>query len=345
METLNRQRFKALTEKGITLHFLYLHEGTGLQNKLNTNIFVTNEDAKIKEIIEREQYNAIIVCSDHVLLQRIKSFGYEGIVVYEVQGLGNSKRQVRKFLQFIARERINQFSDAILYPKTEHLSELIEELYPHKQKFSFHNCLDTDHFRYRRNATYQKPIVGWIGRIEKNKNWQGCFAIIKQLLHSFPNLKLWMFVDDTLTRPSEKRRFENLLTKMQLTNVVKPHNNVPHDQMPHYLSQIANSGGFLLSTSRLEGFGYAVLEALSCQCPVLTTDSDGVRSIVIHNQTGKLFAYGNTRQAVKEATALMTDLNLRKNIVERGEKYVKQHFSLDQYATHFIAMLQTLQNV
>ncbi|MEC0298328.1 MULTISPECIES: glycosyltransferase [Peribacillus] len=32
---------------------------------------------------------------------------------------------------------------------------------------------------------------------------------------------------------------------------------------------------------------FALLEAMSCKCPVLTTDSDGEGSPIIHNQTGK----------------------------------------------------------
>lgn len=343
METLNRQRFKALIQNGITSHFLYLRKGTGLQNRMDTKVVVTNENHKIKEMIEQEQYDAIIVCSDHTLLQRIKSLGYKGLVIYELQGLGKNKRYARSYLQFTARDMLNRFSDALLYPKTKHLSELIEELFPHKKKFSFHNCIDTETFQYRPQAAYSNPVIGWVGRIERNKNWQGCFLITNELLKDFPNLELWLFFDDTLTTPSEKRKFEYNLKKMKLTNVVKLYKNIPHEQMPNYLSKIADSGGLLLSTSLIEGFGYSVLEALSCKCPVLTTDSDGVRSFVIHNQTGKLFTYGHTQQAVREAKELMTNQELRKRLVEQGVNYVKKHFSLKQYADNFSSMIEELK--
>ncbi|WP_376768255.1 glycosyltransferase [Paenibacillus alginolyticus] len=58
----------------------------------------------------------------------------------------------------------------------------------------------------------------------------------------------------------------------------------PHPRFFHF-------GGSLYSTSKVEGAPYSILEAMSCRCPVLTSDSDGVSSAVIHNQTGKILLF------------------------------------------------------
>lgn len=341
-ETLNRQREKSLKLVNIESHFLYLLTGTGINNLLNSKVFVTNENIKIKKIIESENYDAIIVNSDAHLLRRIRTFGYKGPLIFESQGLG-TKRDANKFLKYIAKENIDIFSDALLYPKTPHLQQLMKEIFPHKKQFSFHNCIDTDVFSYKSTSKPSHYIVGWVGRIEQNKNWNACLLIVKQLLLDFPDLQLWMFIDDTLTTPSEKRKFEYKLQQLYLKNNVKTYNNVPHAEMPNYYSTIANSGGFLLSTSVTEGFGYAALEALSCKCPVLTSNSDGVQSIVFHNVTGKIYSQGRLNQAVQEAKELILNKTLREKLTAQGAAFVKENFSLINYAKHFEAMLKEIR--
>ncbi|MGP3783850.1 hypothetical protein [Paenibacillus sp. 1A_MP2] len=50
---------------------------------------------------------------------------------------------------------------------------------------------------------------------------------------------------------------------------------------------------------------------MSCGCPVLSTDSDGVRSFITHNRTGKFYPIGNVNAAVSEAVDLMHNIQLR----------------------------------
>ena len=303
-------------------------------------MFITNDNKEIKLLIEREDYAAIIVNSDAHLLKRIRTFGYKGPLIFESQGLG-TKREATKFLKFTAKENINRYSDALLYPKTAHLQQLMNEIFQNKKQYSIHNCIDTDVFSFKNKVKLpHEIIIGWVGRIEQNKNWKACLLITKRLFMHYPHLQLWLFIDDTLTTQNEKRKFEYTLQQLRLENVVHIHSNIPHHEMPNYYSKIAKSGGFLLSTSLTEGFGYAVLEALCCQCPVLTSDSDGIKSFVFHNVTGKIYSQGNINEAFHEAIELISNTTLRKKLINQGTSYVKKYFSLQNYAKEFQAMLK-----
>jgi glycosyltransferase involved in cell wall biosynthesis len=112
--------------------------------------------------------------------------------------------------------------------------------------------------------------------------------------------------------------------------------------MANYFSMIGESGGFLCSTSKVEGAPYSLLEAMSCKCPVLTTDSDGVKSSIIHNQTGKYYTLGNVDEAVKEAKELIMDSQLREYIRVNALQHVKINFSPELYCANFIAMIRSL---
>lgn len=341
VESLARQRAKALVKYGINFHFLYYEKGEGLKNIEDIPTFVTRDENAIKELISKTDYQAMIVCSDHTFLAKARNMNYKGKLIYEVQGLG-SIDAAENWLSN-ARSIIEAHADAILYPKTPHLVHLIGKYYPEKKKFSFHNCIDTSNFKYHKtNQLAQKPIVGWIGRIEENKNWREFLEIGKSLIKSKPALKIWLFIDNNLTSPQQGSQFKKLIHKYRLKNHLTIRNNIPHAQMQHYLSSIADSGGFLCSTSKVEGFGYAIVEAMCCKCPVLTTDSDGIRSFVFHNQTGKVYTQGDINQALQESYSLMNDQVLREGICNNALIFVHSQLTPDKYASNFISMLREL---
>lgn len=149
METLNRERCKSLQPHGVNCHLLYLIEGSGLQNFQNNSntIFVTNEDNEIRTILEREQYDCIIVSSDYMMLERLRVLGYWGPIIYEAQGLGNFATARNILLD--AKRYIEHNAVAVLYPNTTHLITLFREIYPDKRHYCFDNCLNTEKFSYR----------------------------------------------------------------------------------------------------------------------------------------------------------------------------------------------------
>lgn len=340
METLNRERCKSLQPHGVNCHLLYLVDGSGLQNfQMNSRtIFVTNEDDEIRTILDREQYDCITVSSDYLMLERLRGLGYKGPIIYEAQGLG-SYSAARTFL-YDAKIYIEPHAAALLYPNTTHLKALFTEIYPEKKHYCFDNCLDTENFSYRSLGFSSLPIIGWVGRIESNKNWQMFLDIVTNFTRLVPNYKIWLFEDDQIS--PEKELFKDRVEQLKLNSRIESFANVPHHQMADYYSMIGDSGGFLCSTSVMEGFGYAVLEAMSCRCPVVTSDSDGVRSFVTHNLTGKLFAQQDVNGAVAEAFDLVCNLSLREFIRTRAITRAREQFSPQLYANRFLSMLKDL---
>jgi glycosyltransferase involved in cell wall biosynthesis len=344
VETLNRQRFHALGEFGWNCHFLYSQPGTGLQNKMSTSVFVTNSDEEIRNIVSKYNYEAIIVGSDLVLLQKLRQFGYKGILIYEIQGLGFNKEYADQFLKN-HYSIIQNHCDAILYPQTPHLIQSFNKHFPSKRKFCFDNCFNSKDFKYQSHPKKENPIVGWVGRIEENKNWKDFLLIGAELIKENPKIQLWMFEDNTLGEKAERMAFEQKLQELNLKNNLEIIPNQPHAKMAEYFSIIGDSGGFLCSTSKVEGFGYAVLEAMVCKCPVLSTDSDGVRSFIKHNITGKFFTLGNIPEAVKEAKELMYNTQMREKIRLEGIKHIELKFSPEKYANNFFNMIENLRTI
>ncbi|MFC4810899.1 glycosyltransferase family 4 protein [Paenibacillus sp. GCM10023250] len=343
IETLNRLRYHALGGAGIEVHALYLWNGAGTQNMAGIPHFVTNNDFEIQEVLRSGSYDAVVVICDHLMLQRLRGLGYGGPLIYEAQGLG-TREQAEGTLAF-ASSFIRTYAQGVISPPTSHLMDIFQRYLGDFPRFYVQNMIDTWQFSHRPAPWLNPdgaPIVGWIGRLEANKNWPLFLRIAAKLAEVKPNLRLWVFEDATLSEPGERDRFTALVRGLRLEPRLVMRSNIPHSHMPHYLSAIGDSGGLLLSTSYAEGFGYAVAEAMSCLCPVLSTDSDGVRCFIDHNRTGKFFRRGAVDEAVAEARSLMDDRVLAERIRGEAQQHVRQHFSLARYAADIVNVLSTL---
>ena len=340
VETLNRGRCKALAKRGIECHCLYFRKGAGAQNMTGIPVFYTANDAEIRRIVLSGGYGAVVVISAYPLVRKLRQFGYRGIIVYEVQGLGGTAAARRILTE--ARSYLVPHASALLNPNTPHIAALFRELYPNVPKFSFNNGVDTGAFRPKTVEKPAGPVIAWIGRIEENKNWREFLEIGRLLASRNPRLKLWMFEDHNLSEPAERAKFGQLVRAFGLEKRLQVRSNVPHAQMADFFSMIALSGGLLISTSKSEGAPYAVVEALACRCPVLTTDSDGVKSAIIPGETGLYYRLGDIGEGARKAQSLMEDAALRRRLTDNGRRHVELNFSWERYCNNFIAMLRAL---
>jgi L-malate glycosyltransferase len=339
METLNRSRGEKLRENGVDCHLLYGRYGAGLQNPSSCPTHVSDIDHDIHHLLHKEGYHAAVVSSDYVMLERLRGFGFTGPLVYEAQGLGQIDH-ANEFLNYAA-PYILAYADALLYPPTSHLMQLFAR-FPTKLHFCFPNCVDTIKFQYSEHVQTPYPIIGWVGRLESNKNWRDCLEIVYRIALHEPQLRLWLFEDSNLAAEPERAAFHEMVLRLGLGPRIEQFSNAPHNDMRHYYSVIGQSGGFLLSSSILEGFGYAVAEAMSCRCPVLTTDSDGVRAFITPNVTGMFYPHGNIETAVQQGLELMRNRSLRDSIRLQGRAHIESVFSTNTYFANFMGMLHRL---
>nr|WP_237392058.1 glycosyltransferase [Paenibacillus dendrobii] len=340
MDTLNRLRCKALKKYGIHASCLYFHWGAGVQNNDGVPMYITNNDDEIRWILAAGQYDVIVVTTDHMSFPRFRQLGYTGKLVLEIQGYG-SKENARKQLTE-AMPYVNSYANALLNPCTPHIAALFQELYSHIPQFHFPNCFDSEAFTYRPGAKPEQPIIAWLGRMEDNKNWREFLLIGHQLAYYIPNLEMWMFEDPNLSDPCEREQYEHMVDNLGLRQRLTLRSNVANVQMQYFYSLIGDSGGFMCSTSKVEGGPLSVLEAISCRCPVLATNSDGVALCIRHNETGKNYMLGNIAQAVQEALDLILNTTQRENIRHNALRMLQTEFNPHVYCVSFIQMLNQI---
>lgn len=340
VDTLNRTRVKALAARGIEGHLLYFQPGSGSGNISGIPVYYTKDPETIRGIFQQGDYAALVVVSFYYELELFRVLGFDRPIVFEIQGFGPPEQARQAMIE--AAPYLNAYADALLYPHTPHIGAILNELYPHKRKFAFHNPFDAEAFAYRPDETHPRPILAWIGRLEDNKNWRDFLRIAARIAREEPSVELWMIEDPHLAVPGEREQLAALAAELGVADRIRPAHAVPHAAMPGVLSRIGNSGGLLIMTSKSEGAPYAALEALNCLCPVVTSDSGGVRSAIIDGATGLYYAHGDIEGAATAALSLMRDGVLRQRMIQHGLEHVRHTFSMSLYADHFADMLREL---
>lgn len=130
-----------------------------------------------------------------------------------------------------------------------------------------------------------KFIVGVVARNQPRKNLDRTIKIMAKLKH-IENARLLLHLDPNDTAPQAFKMTE-LIKKYGLENRVIFTGMTCHDGFDwDKMNEVYNlMDCFLLSTSG-EGFGIPLIEAMSCEVPVVATDYTTTQELVIDNKAG-----------------------------------------------------------
>lgn len=149
------------------------------------------------------------------------------------------------------------------------------------------------------------PILLWVGKLNADKNLTDAFEIIRRLMAKIPLRPVFVTSggSDRLTVSNLLWRFEAFGLSERARWIV----NLSNAEMPRLLADVRASGGLLLSTSKFESFGLAVLEAISCGVPVVGAAVGGLREVIRQGVDGYLYPLTLPEEAVQLAARLLAD--------------------------------------
>ena len=113
-----------------------------------------------------------------------------------------------------------------------------------------------------------------------------------------------------------------------------------HGRTDDVEKEYCNSSIFVLS-SRFEGFGMVLTEAMACGLPVVSFDCPwGPQSIITDGEDGILVENGNVEALASSLSKLMSDEILRQSMSKAGLKNV-QRFSIDYVADQWRRLFES----
>jgi glycosyltransferase involved in cell wall biosynthesis len=91
-------------------------------------------------------------------------------------------------------------------------------------------------------------------------------------------------------------------------------------------------------TSRWEGFGIALLEAMLASLPIVATNVSAIPEVVVPGETGALVAAGDVEGVARELLALLGDPALAQRLGEAGERRARTEFSVARMTERTLAV-------
>lgn len=86
----------------------------------------------------------------------------------------------------------------------------------------------------------------------------------------------------------------------------------------------------------MEGFGLSVIEAASCQLPVIAANIEGLKDAIKNGENGFLVESGNAQAWVNKINELLSDDSWRKSFGQKARQYVIENYSWEKIARKYL---------
>lgn len=341
-----RNRSIYFKKHGIETEFLYTTDHGGLHIMQDiAPVYLTKDEQVIINIIKENNYDAIIVVDTGNAFKWIQKAKYKGPVIVEARTPELIKLQphVKSFrgIEPVSIIVPSQFQKRLVSILTDDIP--INVIY---------NGVDTSFFRPLSLAEIDfnsppvspvgKKIIGWIGRLDKRKNWQMLIEVAKLIKSQRDDVEFWVIGG---AQSVQREEFAAKWQEEQLTDVIKWFPVIPYQQMPHIYAKIRLSGGCTLATTKGESFGNTFIESMTCGVPVVASHMMPITELVVNGETGLLYRGQNVEDAVNQLYGILDQPERHDQMSKAAINHVQSHFSIQVVAEHYIHFLKKIGQV
>ncbi len=164
-------------------------------------------------------------------------------------------------------------------------------------------------------------VVGWFGRLNYQKDPLTFVRAAAEVAKAIPDVRFIVCGDDPLG--------EDLAIPVRgLVQDLGISDRLHFLGFRPDLPLVLHAVDLVMHSSRYEGMGRTVCEALLCGRPVVGTAVDGMREVMISNQRGGiLVAPGQPEELARAAVSLLRDPERARRLAEAGEAWVRANLS------------------
>lgn len=134
-----------------------------------------------------------------------------------------------------------------------------------------------------------------------------------------------------------RENFERLRDELGLHDHIIIEGYIPHDKIPKFMNRI---DVFCLgSISSSESFGVAAVEAMACEIPIVATDVDGFKEVLIDKQTGYIVPKKDAKAMAEKMWELYLDEDKRRRFGVNGRQHVLNKYVWDDNVNALLTLL------
>ncbi|MEH7245890.1 glycosyltransferase family 4 protein [Neobacillus niacini] len=338
-----RNRSIYFKKHGIDTEFLYTTDHGGLHIMEDVApVYLSKDEREIIKIIRDNHYDAIIVVDTGAAYKWIRKAKYKGPVLVEARTpeLIKLKPQLKSFRGIIPETIVvpSHYQRRLVSILTDGIP--IQVIY-NGIDASFFRALSSEEMNHDSEPFLHngKKIIGWIGRLDKRKNWQMLLEVAMQIKSQRDDIEFWVIGG---AQSVQREEFVSKWQEEQLTDMVKWFPVIPYQQMPHVYAKIRKSGGCTLATTKTESFGNTFIESMICGVPVVASKMMPVTELVNHGEHGMLFRGQNVEDAVKQITSIVDNPALHQQMSEAAMARVHEKFVIEVVAEQYVHLLKEM---
>ncbi|MHA1251510.1 MAG: glycosyltransferase family 4 protein, partial [Candidatus Helarchaeota archaeon] len=249
-----------------------------------------------------------------------------GIQTSEFQSTTKTERILllikRYFFDLVIGKILINKANAIISVSKEDLLKINTVFKSKRKKFNYYlpNAIDTSLFK--KNENIKRKFIGFIGRLTKIKGIDYFLEIIKKY-NKIDKSQEYLIIGEGPYLP--------LVEKAIISYPIKYYRQIPHELIPKYY----NKCKIFLLTSRAEGLPTTILEALSCEVPVIASNIGGVSEIIKNGENGYLFDINDINQII-DKILLIKQQNNYEFLGKNGRKLIEREYSWDSLVKKII---------
>ncbi len=255
---------------------------------------------------------------------------------------GTGKVVASRRVDFIPK---NHFFNRLKYAMPDHyitVSHAIKTILlqfgiPEEKVTAVHSCIDPKRFQVppvsREDLGVPKDalLIGNVAALVGHKDHQTLLDAMPEVLREIPNAYLAIAGEGDL-RPDIEMQIERLNLSKHVS-LLGYRNDIP--------GLLASLDLFVLS-SKEEGLGTSVLDAMISRVPVVATCAGGIPEMVSHEDTGLLSPVQDPHRLAQALIRLSKDTKLAKELAENAHALVTTNFVVDQMVAGTLRVYQSL---
>jgi glycosyltransferase involved in cell wall biosynthesis len=185
-------------------------------------------------------------------------------------------------------------------------------------------------FSHKISRQSEKRVIA-VGRYSHEKGYDLLLQAWSEVQKKCPDWRLDVFGD------GDRQDYEQIIDHLQIDrNHCNLHGRTSDVQSEYEKSSLA------VCSSRFEGFGLAIIEAMSCGLPVVSFDCPwGPRSIISDSQYGILVENGNVEKLAEGIVKLIDNRQLRMMMASHAVQNV-QRFQLEEIAFQWKSLFESI---
>ena len=179
--------------------------------------------------------------------------------------------------------------------------------------------MDFNKFKLIKNYDSRINVIGYIGRLNKEKGILNFVDSIPKILCQMNNLKFFIAGDGPLLG-----EIENYLILHNLKNKVQLLGWIPHDKLPDHLNELK----LLVIPSYTESGPIIALESMACGTPIVATKVGHILNMIKDEENGFIMDNNSPECISKYILRALTSPNINK-IILNAQNFVKNEFTYD----------------